>query len=100
MDPTPPFALVAKKGDDFTYLEYADVRTAAPEGAVEGAPYLAEAAYNAAIWSDRGVYRPGETAHLVAVLRTDTYLAPTSGVPVELELKDPRQKVLTRKVLK
>ena len=67
---------------------------------MQGLPYLAEAAYHAAIWSDRGVYRPGETAHLVSVLRTDDYQAPTAGVPVELELKDPRQKVLTRKVLK
>lgn len=100
VDETPPFALVARKGGEFTYLEYADVKTEAPDAAVQGNAYLSEAAYHAAIWSDRGVYRPGETAHLVAVLRNDDYFAPKGGVPVEVELRDPRQKVLTRKVLK
>ena len=100
IDETPPFAVVARKGDEFTYLEYADLKTSAPDAAIQGDAYLSEAAYHAAIWSDRGVYRPGETAHLAAVLRTDDYYAPKAGVPVELELRDPRQKVLARKVIK
>jgi uncharacterized protein YfaS (alpha-2-macroglobulin family) len=100
VDPSPPFALVATRGDDFTFLKYSNLKTQAPDAAVAGEPYLAEAAYHAAVWSDRGVYRPGETAHLVGVLRTDDYFAPTGNVPVEMELKDPRQKLLTRKVVK
>ena len=100
IDDTPPFALIARRGEDFTYLEYSDLRTATPEAAVEGRPYLSDAAYHASVWSDRGVYRPAETAHFAAVLRTDDYFAPKSGVPVEVEIKDPRQKVLTKKVYK
>ncbi len=100
VDDSPPFAIVAHKGDDFTYLEYADVKTSAADAVIQGPAYLSEAAYSAAIWSDRGVYRPGEVAHLVAVLRTDAYSAPKGGVPVEVEINDPRQKALTRKVLK
>ena len=100
IDPEPPFAIVAKKGDDFTYLKYSELQTRAADAEITGKPYLAEAAYHAAIWSDRGVYRPGETAHLVAVLRNDDFFAPTGEVPVEVEIKDPRQRVMTKQVLK
>ena len=36
---------------------------------VQGEPYRAERPYRAAVYGDRGVYRPGDTAHVVGVVR-------------------------------
>src|SRR5207237_10391698 len=68
-DPAQPFALVAAGGDDVTYLRYADLKTEIAEEEVGGAPFDDPSPYRAAVYSDRGVYRPGETAHLAAIVR-------------------------------
>lgn len=100
VDQAPPFALVASRGDDVTYLKYDELRTQIEEEAVQGEPQVGESPYRAALWSDRGVYRPGDTAHLALVLRDQTALAPPEGLPVELRLIDPRQKVSKKQVEK
>lgn len=99
-DPNPPFALIATKGGDLTYLKYSDLRTDVADSDVQGVPWVTEQAYRAAIWSDRGVYRPGETAHIAATLRGRNDEAPDQGLPVELKLVDPREKTVKKLVLK
>ncbi len=96
VDPTAPIALLAKKGDDFTYLKYDEVRVNTDSEPVQGAAYQLGVAYRAAVYSDRGVYRPGERAHLVAIIRGRDERAPKAGLPVELRLKDPRQQEISR----
>jgi uncharacterized protein YfaS (alpha-2-macroglobulin family) len=91
-----PFAIVAQKGDDSTYLRYSDLKTDDSEQDVSGDPYRDERPYRAAIYSDRGVYRPGETVHVSAILRDQTPAAPKAGIPVEARLIDPRKKVARR----
>lgn len=99
-DPNPPFAIIATKGSDLTYLKYNDLRTDVADSDVQGVPWVTEQAYRAAIWSDRGVYRPGETAHIAATLRGRNDEAPEAGLPVELKLIDPREKTARKVVLK
>ncbi len=94
VDKSEPFAIVAQKGSDVTYLKFADVEDSVAEARVSGEPFEGEAVVRAAIYSDRGVYRPGDTAHLAAVLRDERNLAPAAGMPVLLELKDPRGKTV------
>src|SRR5581483_269589 len=63
-------------------------------------PYSGEEAqYRAAIYGDRGVYRPGETAHLVAIVRDSKHVAPPAGMPVQLSLVDARGKVIRQHTL-
>ncbi len=54
------------------------------------------------VFADRGIYRPGDTAHLKAILRTQAAGAlttPAEGTRVHLEVKDPEDKaVLSREV--
>jgi uncharacterized protein YfaS (alpha-2-macroglobulin family) len=54
------------------------------------------------VFADRGIYRPGDTAHLKAILRTQTAGAlatPPEGTLVHVEVKDPEDKtVLAREV--
>ena len=97
VDASPPFALVATQGEQLTYLRFADVKTEITEAPVHGRAYRARSPYQAALYGDRGVYRPGETAHVVAIVRDRKHKAPKAGVPVELHLSDPRQK-LSRKI--
>ena len=100
VDPQPPIALVAQKGQDLTYLKYADLKNDVAESAVHGVPYDDARPYRAAIWTDRGVYRPGETAHVAMVLRDKAAAAPPVDMPVEVQLVDPKQKVAKKLSLK
>jgi alpha-2-macroglobulin len=98
LDRTPPFAILATIGEDLTYLTYDELRTPIAEDAVHGRRYTAESPYSIAIYSDRGVYRPGDTAHVAAIVRGKDTLAPDSGMPIVFELFDPRKKA-TRRIL-
>ena len=99
VDQAAPFALIATRGEDLTYLKYDELETPLDEVRSEGRPFSTVAPYRAAIYSDRGVYRPGETARVVAIVRTREDRAPDVGLPVTWELYDPKRKVLRRRVL-
>jgi uncharacterized protein YfaS (alpha-2-macroglobulin family) len=99
-DDAEPFALVARKGDDLTYVRYDDLRTDTSDSDVAGVPFAAEEAYRAAVWTDRGVYRPGDVAHASALVRERGHAAPPAGMPVELQLVDPRRKTVRKLALK
>jgi len=87
-----PFALVVSKGDDLTALRFSDLKVQTADADVQGPPYRQAQPYRAAIYADRGVYRPGETAHLVAIVRGDDDRAPAGELPVLGRLLDPRKK--------
>ena len=100
-DSAAPFALIARKGDDLTYLRFSDLEIT-PDTAVGGEPWQLgkdEAAYRAAVYTDRGVYRPGDTAHVSAVLRGGDHMAPPAGLRVEYELKDPSYNAVRTQVV-
>jgi uncharacterized protein YfaS (alpha-2-macroglobulin family) len=96
VDKAPPFALVAQKGTDLTYLKYSELQARAESASNFGRPFKTEAPYTAVLYSDRGVYRPGETAHVVGIVRDQAAVAPPAGMPLALELVDPRGKVTKR----
>lgn len=97
VDPTPPVALIAKKGSDLTYLEFAELEVSLPTDTTgESGP--ARAPHRAALWPERGVYRPGETAHVSVLVRGESFQAP-GAVPVLLKVFDPRNKEVRRKVV-
>jgi len=95
-----PFALIARKGDDLTYIRYKDLRADVVESSTSGAPFVAATPYRASVFSDRGVYRPGDTAHITAIVRDAKDKAPDGGLPVEIKLVDPRAKVAKKLTLK
>ncbi|MDC0714676.1 MG2 domain-containing protein [Stigmatella sp. ncwal1] len=100
VDPSAPFALVARKDGELTYLKYSELKTEIANSDVHGEPYRAQAAYRASIYSDRGVYRPGDTAHVAAVLRGQEDVAPPVDLPVELRVIDPREREFKKVSLK
>lgn len=97
VDATAPIALLATKGKDFTYLKFADLRLQVPADTA-GATGAA-APYRVALWTDRGVYRPGDVAHVAALVRGEDHLAPSPAVPAVLKLYDPTGKELRKQVV-
>ena len=101
LDDTPPFALIARKGDDLTYLRFSDLelQADAQTGGESWGRGDAAAAYRAALYTDRGVYRPGDVAHVSGVVRTPAHVAPEAGLRVEMVVKDPTYNVVREKIL-
>lgn len=99
-DQAEPFALIARRGDDLTYIRYKDLRADVVESSTSGVPYVASTPYRASIFSDRGVYRPGDNAHIVAIIRDQKDKAPDGALPVEVKLVDPRARVAKKLSLK
>ena len=89
-----PFAIVASSGEDFSAMKFSDLELPMSEYEVEGLPYNAESPYRASIYMDRGVYRPGETAHLVTIIWDKNNASPGDGLPMVGKLRDPRGKTV------
>lgn len=82
-----PFVIVVSDGEDFSFLKFADCRLSTSDFDVSGRSHLVEG-YEASLYTDRGIYRPGETTHLVAVVR-DRKVAIPPEFPVKLEVLSP-----------
>jgi uncharacterized protein YfaS (alpha-2-macroglobulin family) len=98
VDKTGPLALIASKGDDLTYVRFSDLQVAT-EADTSGDPWYDSTAYKASVYLDRGVYRPGDTAHVSAIVRERDHTAPDAGMPVVLRVFDPQNKELKKRVL-
>lgn len=82
-----PFVITAQKGKDLTFSKLVDCRLPLSDFDVGGAPVLREG-YEAFLYTDRGVYRPGDTVHLATVIRqTDGSIPP--DFPLKLQILAP-----------
>ncbi|MBI5367047.1 MAG: hypothetical protein HZA54_08415, partial [Planctomycetes bacterium] len=77
-----PFVVTVETVDDATYLELGRTELTTTDFDAAGRPYLA-GGYEAHVYSDRGVYRPGESVHLAAAVRDRAAVAPGGAFPVE-----------------
>lgn len=86
-----PLVVTARKDGDLSYLDLR--RTAVhPEDSPEGAAYLAVGAMEAAVFTDRGVYRPGERVFLQALVRGSDGNAP-KPFPALFRIRKPDGRV-------
>ena len=83
--PQAPQALHGVLGDDFVALDLTTAAFDLSDRGVEGAPHPGP--LDAFAWTDRGIYRPGETVHLMALLR-DAAGEP-ADVPAHVRIKRP-----------
>jgi uncharacterized protein YfaS (alpha-2-macroglobulin family) len=84
-----PFLLSLSKGDDTASLFLDETRIDTPTP--DGRPYLAGRT-EAFLFTDRGIYRPGESLHLKALIRNKDAL-PIEPFPVELSVIRPDGRV-------
>lgn len=87
LNDAPPMAIIAELGDDLTYLKFSELAIT-PETDVSGQPFGGEQAYSAALMTERGVYRPGETVHLSVIARDADHHAPANPLPIVLRVFD------------
>ncbi|AGW14588.1 alpha-2-macroglobulin family protein [Megalodesulfovibrio gigas] len=93
-----PYLLLAETDDDFSFLLFDQFRID-QTGQDVGGLQMAQAGYTAYLYGERDLYRPGETAHGVALLR-DASLGTPPAMPLKLVHKDPRGQELAAMVIK
>ncbi|MCZ6793803.1 MAG: MG2 domain-containing protein [Planctomycetota bacterium] len=89
---TTPYLITAEKDGDLSYLALEDGRLSVADFDVRGRPIL-HRGYEAYLFSERGVLRPGETLHVAAIVR-DAALYPPRSFPLELEVLRPDRRRL------
>ena len=98
-----PLMYVVTRGNDQSFLPIArqsqqldfsrfDVGGLEEDGAINR--------LSAYMFTDRGLYRPGETAHLGMIVRSGDWKGALQGLPVELQITDPRGLEVIRQPLK
>lgn len=98
-----PAMLTVTQGEDFSFLPLKDYGRNLDYSRFDigGEPNDVESgALNAFLFSDRGLYRPGDTVHLGMIVRAADWKRPLTGLPLELVLTDPRGTTVRREKLK
>jgi uncharacterized protein YfaS (alpha-2-macroglobulin family) len=98
-----PLLILARKDSDFSFLP---LRTSERNldlsrfetGGVENATSPQQ--LSAYLFTDRGIYRPGESTHLGVITRTADWKSSLTGLSVDVEISDPRGNVVRRDKLK
>ncbi len=88
-----PLLLLARKGGDMSFLplnrgdrqiDYSRFDV----GGLQNA--RSQDQLNAYLFSDRGIYRPGETMHIGMIVKNADWARPLAGVPLQAEVLDAR----------
>jgi alpha-2-macroglobulin len=83
-----PFLITGEFKGDLSYIRLDQSAIPITDFDVSGRPYLSDG-YEAFVYSDRGIYRPGDTVHLVSVVRgTDVSMPPS--FPFFVTVSDPK----------
>ncbi|MEC8896463.1 MAG: MG2 domain-containing protein, partial [Planctomycetota bacterium] len=85
-----PFVILGEKDDSLSYLELATHELSYTDFSVQGRAYLSKG-YDGFVYSDRGVYRPGESVRIESILR-DAWNEEPGEFPVQFEILRPDKK--------
>ena len=88
----PELLLTVAKGENFSLLQLQRHQFSTSGFNVGGIPYLRDG-HEAFLYTERGVYRPGETVNLVGIVRGKDSETPAS-LPVRIEIVAPHYAVL------
>ena len=98
-----PLLILAQKDSDFSFmplrasgrnLDLSRFET----GGVENATSAQQ--LSAYLFTDRGIYRPGEVTHLGMITRTADWKSSLTGLSLDVEISDPRTNVVRRDKIK
>lgn len=85
------------KGDDMSFLPISasDRQLSYSRFDVGGvANRLNPSRLDSTLFSDRGLYRPGETLHIGAIVRADKWQRSVAGIPLTVIIKNPRNQTV------
>jgi uncharacterized protein YfaS (alpha-2-macroglobulin family) len=93
-----PVALVAKKGDDLAFIPWAknDRHLDTSRFDVGGTYYSEKSALQAALFTERGIYRPGEEIHVGGIVRQRDWAGDLTGLPLELVVVNAKEDIAGR----
>ena len=96
-----PVAFVARNGDDIAFMPFAreDRVLNFSRFDIEGAQNLPPEGLDAFVFTERGVYRPGDEIHIGLVVKQRSWGGNLKGLPIETEVLDARDlRVQTKKL--
>ncbi|ACL69722.1 alpha-2-macroglobulin family protein [Halothermothrix orenii] len=93
-----PYIVLAEKGNDFSFLRLSHGRVDLTDFDIEGRQYLDEG-FEGYLYTDRGVYRPGDKTNIAAIIRGDGGVD-IGQLPVKLEVLDPAGNIYSELVKK
>lgn len=95
-----PVAIIAEKGEDFTFIPFErEDRILNMSQFETGGTTMPAEGLNAYLFSDRGIYRPGETAQLGAVVRNADWSPLPAALPLQIIIADPRGRTIHDEVV-
>jgi len=89
-----PFVVTAAGAGDLSFIKLEETVLSETDLAVDGRPYLSSG-YEAFVYGDRNLYRPGETVHIRAIVRSRGVSLPGT-FPVLCEIKRPDGKIFKK----
>ena len=97
-----PVAMVASKGDDLAFIPWAKSERLVDSSRydVGGVRYSETAALTAALFTERGIYLPGEDLHIGGIVRQRDWSGELAGLPVELVVTNAKRDIAGRHPLK
>jgi len=96
-----PVAFVARNGDDIAFMPFAseDRVLNFSRFEIDGAENIGPDGLDAFVFTERGVYRPGDEIHAGVIVKQRNWQGNLKGLPIETEVVDARDlKVQTKKV--
>lgn len=93
-----PVAIVARTGSDVSFIPYNayNQQVEYSKFDVDGVYSSASIPMNAFMFSDRGVYRPGEQLILGGIVKNKKFQS-LAGVPVKMQVRDARGRIVLEK---
>jgi uncharacterized protein YfaS (alpha-2-macroglobulin family) len=98
-DEKQPVAFVARKGDDLSFLPYGRQDRELNYSRFDVDGNKATEGMQAYLFSDRGIYRPGETAHIGMIVKARDWSKKAAGLPLVLEVTNPHGQTVNKQVL-
>ena len=87
-----PVAFVARLGDDVSFMPYArgDRALDFSRFDIEGVENISPEQLEAFLFTERGVYRPGDEVHIGCIVKQRSWQGRLEGMPIEVEVLDAR----------
>ncbi|HEU5238566.1 MAG TPA: alpha-2-macroglobulin, partial [Pyrinomonadaceae bacterium] len=96
-----PVAFVARNGDDVSFIPYSreDRQLNFSRFEIDGVDNVLPENLDALVFTERGIYRPGDEIHIGIVVKQRNWHNQLKGLPIETEVVDARDHaVQTRKI--
>ena len=95
-----PVAIVVRDQNDVSFIPYNsyDTHVEYSKFDIDGAYATSTSPMNAFVFSDRGIYRPGETAIIAGIVKNKTFTK-LSNVPIKMEITDTRGRMVREETI-